>query len=357
MKILFVFYIPSGGVETLNRQRCKALQAQGIECHLMYLEQGSGMQNIEGIPTFVMSRDRDIRRHLLAHQYNCIVVCSNYMILPRLRRTRYKGHIIFEVQGLGSVYDARNILIDAKQNVLSCCNGILYPKTPHLMNIIDELYSGFPKFCFHDIMDTRTFCYRKNPKPPSPVIGWVGRIEDNKNWASFLQIGRRLIDHNPAIKLWMFEDATLAKPAERLKFDKMVQDLRLSPHLVIRSNVLHNEMPDYYSMIGDSGGFLLSTSKVEGFGYAIAEAISCRCPVLTTDSDGVRTFIIHNVTGKFFPLNNTEAAVAEGMDLMRNIPLRNAMKTNAFNHMNANCSAAQYVANFKQMLRTLGYSI
>lgn len=37
------------------------------------------------------------------------------------------------------------------------------------------------------------------------------------------------------------------------------------------SNVSNEHMADYFSMIGDSGVFLCSTSKVEGFGYAIVE--------------------------------------------------------------------------------------
>ncbi|MBY6036298.1 glycosyltransferase family 4 protein [Fictibacillus nanhaiensis] len=355
MKILFAFYIPSGGVETLNRMRCKALKAQGIECHLLYLQAGSGMQNITDIPTFVMSRDREIRQLLNKQNYDCIIVCSNYLILPRIRRLGFKGHMIYEVQGLGSKESAKIILSDAKSNVLSTCNGILYPKTPHLMELIERFYQTLPRFCFHDLMDTSSFTYRKNPKPNSPIIGWVGRLEENKNWTDYLHIGHKLIQDNPAIKLWMFEDATLSKPSERNKFSEMVQQLGLSSSLVIRSNVKHVEMPDYYSMIGDSGGFLLSTSKVEGFGYAIAEAISCRCPVLTTDSDGVRTFIVHNQTGKFYPVNNIQQAVKEAQELLTNVQQREAFKINAFNHLEANCNPTLYVNHFKQMLRSLGY--
>jgi L-malate glycosyltransferase len=357
MKILFVFYIPSGGVETLNRMRCKALQAQGIECHLLYLKPGSGMQNRSEIPTFVLNNNEQIKLLFSNQKYDCIVVCSDYLILPSLRSLGFKGKMIYEVQGLGDKDYARHVLYDAKENVLSTCEGILYPKTRHLMEIIDECYTNFPRFCFHDIMDTVSFTYRPNPKPPAPIIGWVGRIEENKNWQEFLQIGMRFIRRNPAIKLWMFEDASLSEQEERQKFNTLIKQLGIEKNLVVRSNVKHENMADFYSMIGDSGGFLLSTSKVEGFGYAIAEAISCRCPVLSTDSDGVRTFIIHNKTGKFYKLSHIGQAVKEGNDLMTNIRLRKAIQTNAFNHLQSHCSPEQYVFHFKNMLKRLGFSI
>ncbi|MFC0189095.1 glycosyltransferase family 4 protein [Fictibacillus aquaticus] len=357
MKILFVFYIPSGGVETLNRQRCNTLKKHGIECHQLYLENGTGMQNILDIPTFIMKGDAQINELLNREQYQCIIVCSNYMILPRIRAAGFKGSLIYEVQGLGSKENAKDILIHAKPFVHANGNGLLYPKTPHLNELIQKYYKDMPQFCFHNLMDTEHFTYQENNAPEYPVIGWVGRIEENKNWRSFLEIGAALKQHKPNLKLWMFEDATLSKPAERNRFTQLLQQLNMSGYIETFSNIPHEKMADYYSKIGNSGGFLLSTSKVEGFGYAVAEAISCRCPVLTTDSDGVRAFIIHNQSGKFFTAGDTAHAVREALDLMDNTHLRDAIKTNALNHLNANCSPAQYAVNFKQMLRTLGHVI
>lgn len=40
MKVLFTFFNPSGGMETLNRVRCAALTARGIECHMLYTHNG-----------------------------------------------------------------------------------------------------------------------------------------------------------------------------------------------------------------------------------------------------------------------------------------------------------------------------
>jgi glycosyltransferase involved in cell wall biosynthesis len=113
-------------------------------------------------------------------------------------------------------------------------------------------------------------------------------------------------------------------------------------------------MANYFSMIGESGGFLCSTSKVEGAPYSLLEAMSCKCPVLTTDSDGVKSSIIHNQTGKYYTLGNVDEAVKEAKELIMDSQLREYIRVNALQHVKINFSPELYCANFIAMIRSLG---
>jgi glycosyltransferase involved in cell wall biosynthesis len=126
------------------------------------------------------------------------------------------------------------------------------------------------------------------------------------------------------------------------------------PELTIRSNIPHDHMPHYLSVIGDSGGFLLSTSFAEGFGYAVAEAMSCRCPVLSTDSDGVRHFIDHNRTGKFFKTRSVSEAVREASELMDNRELTERLRVQAEQHIRTHFSPSRYAADIVNIMVALG---
>jgi glycosyltransferase involved in cell wall biosynthesis len=108
-------------------------------------------------------------------------------------------------------------------------------------------------------------------------------------------------------------------------------------------------MADYFSMIGDSGGLYLSTSKVEGFGYAVIEAMSCRCPVLSSDSDGVKAFITHDHTGKFYGNGNIGSAVNQALELVNNLELRNQIISNALSHLSI-FSLEAYALEFIKIL-------
>jgi glycosyltransferase involved in cell wall biosynthesis len=352
IKLLFIFYVPSGGMETLNRQRCKALQGHGIHCQLLYLQNGSGLQNISQIPTHVTNDDAQLRSLLQREQYDAIIISSNYFMLKRIRQLGYLGPVIYEVQGLGSKETARDVLIEAQPYVKNHAHAVLYPRTSHLIELFQKQYPTFRKYCFHNCIDTDHFWYRSSIKYPYPIVGWVGRIEPNKNWRSFLEIGKQLILQNPSIKLWLFEDETIS--TQKAEFQQYVRHLGLAPYLVRRSNVPHQHMVDYYSMIGDSGGFLCSTSIVEGFGYAVVEAMCCRCPVVTSDSDGVRSFITHNITGKFYNQGDTKGAVREALNVMNNHTLRENIRNNGQKHIKANFSTKLYCKHFIAMLKELG---
>jgi glycosyltransferase involved in cell wall biosynthesis len=350
MNLLFIFYIPSGGMETLNRQRCIALKKRGVNCHLLYLQSGSGIQNIHGIPTVIFDNDHEIKSYLNKGHFDAIIVTSHYLMLPRLRNLGYQGPLIYEVQGLGSIQSAKSILQDAVPIITNSCNAVLYPRTPHLAKLFEILYPTVRKFSFHNCIDADNFHYRCHPKLQHPILGWVGRIEENKNWRSFLEIGHNLIQINPSIRLWMFLDDSLSQ--QEKAFQETVHQLKLTSLLHLHSNIPHQKMMDYYSMIGDSGGFLCSTSITEGFGYAAVEAMCCKCPVMSTDSDGVKSYILHNVTGKIF--KDRIDAFNHAQELMNNLGLRETIRLSAQRLIKKEFSPTSYCNHFIAMLNDLG---
>ncbi|MNJ62055.1 UDP-D-galactose:(glucosyl)lipopolysaccharide-1,6-D-galactosyltransferase [compost metagenome] len=168
-----------------------------------------------------------------------------------------------------------------------------------------------------------------------------------------MYLGHSLSFYYPDLQLWMFEDKNLSVPAERERFLQLVDRLNLQSSLRLFSNVPNADMMANYSLIGDSGGFLCSTSKVEGAPLSILEAMSCRCPVLATYSDGVTASIIHNYSGKNYHLGNLGQAVQEARDLIENPERREAIKNDALLHLKAEFGPEQFYRNFMHMLQTV----
>ncbi|UKS27637.1 glycosyltransferase family 4 protein [Paenibacillus sp. HWE-109] len=354
MKVLFIFYTPSGGMETLNRQRSKALRQSGIDCYLVYLEHGAGLQNVENHNTYVMTSDHQINILLKKVKFDVIIVTSNYKLIPRLRHMGFKKPIIFEAQGLGSTYSARYALLEAIPYLTDYADALLYPKTPHLIQLFREIYPTFQHFSFHNCIDSKQFTYRSLPIFSNPIIGWVGRIEANKNWRDLLSIFHRLLAYRPDLRLWMFEDTTMGD--EKQLFEEALIQLGLSAYIIRHSNIPNKQMCDYYSMIGDSGGFLLSTSVTEGFGYAMVEAMCCRCPILCSDSDGVRSFLLPYTTGMMYAQGDKAEAVQKGIYYLINPAVRETIRIEAKQYIEDHFSLEAYCVNFVAMLALLGIS-
>ncbi|UOQ87549.1 glycosyltransferase [Gracilibacillus salinarum] len=354
MNVLFVYYVPSGGVETLNRQRSAVLQAHHINPHFLYYEKRRELVNDHGAPTYITKDVNDFKEILTKNHFSALVVTSDFDILPVFRSLGFQGKIIVEIQGYGPKSVAKSVLQSAVPTVMKHADAFLTPKTPHIVELIEEFYPTVPAFHFNNSFDTKQFGYVPSNEKETPIIAWIGRIEDNKNWREFLRIGKQMVQHNANIQLYMYEDPTISTPIERKAFREMIKKLDLEDSLTIHANVPHEKMAEHFSKIGDSGGFLCSTSKVEGAPLSILEAMSCRCPVLTTDSDGVKSSVIHDQTGKYYTLGNVPEAVEQAKELMSNHPLRNTIIKNAISHLHTNFSPARYGQNFIKMLHDLG---
>lgn len=356
MNILFVFYLPSGGVETLNRQRAAALRKKGFNCHFLYYEKKRDLVNQHYGQTFITNKNEEIQQIIKQGNYSAIIITSDFRGLARFRSLGYKGTLIYEIQGLGQKDQAYDIMEEGYPFISTHANGILVSKTPHIVEILKQQPQQLPTFIFNNCFDPEPFSYSPpQQKESAPILAWIGRIEENKNWKEFLQIGHRLIQgYNPHLQLYIFEDPTLSMPQERSKFNLMVKGLKLEKNLRLLANIPHEKMAYYYSLIGDSGGLLCSTSITESFGYAIVEAMSCRCPVLSTRSDGVSNSIIHNQTGKYYTIGNVDEATREGIELMSNQALRSQIINSALQHIKREFNTETYCMNFVQMLNALG---
>lgn len=353
LNVLFVFYVPSGGVHSVNRQRCQALRRYGVQADCLYYSWGAGLQNPTDFPIYITSDDYETKQILDRGNYQTIIVTTDHTSFERFRWMGYTGKFILEIQGYGAKETARQKLTEAVPIVNAHASALLNPRTPHIAALFKELYPSIPHFNFNNCFDSDFFTYQPVYRPLHPIMAWVGRMEDNKNWREFLAIGHQLSYYYPDLEMLMFEDINLSIPSEREQFIQMLDQLNLHGRVRLLSNVPNFEMMYYFSTVGESDGFLISTSKVEGAPQSILEAMSCRCPVLATNSDGVETSIIHNVTGKSYSQGDISQAVREARDLIDNHTRRESIRENAYRHICTEFGIDQYCRNFINMLYSI----
>lgn len=360
MKVLFVFIVPSGGVNTLNRLRHQALLPAGIYSHFLYFREGSGSSDFApGIPVFYASEPPAVRHILDYYSFDCIVVTSFFLQMALFRQLGFAKPIIYEIQGFGSPEQARRNLSEAIPFVNEYADAILYPGTPVIGALLEELYPFKPKYSFANPFDPRAFDRSSFAYPPAPPLAysplvWIGRLEDNKNWRDFLLIGAEVIKRKPGVRLWMFSDPALAEPGEAEQLAIWTQGLGLGHYIFHHHNVANSLMPYYYDLIASSGGVLCMTSKSEGAPYVALEALSSGCPIVTSNSDGVSSAILDGTTGLYYSHGDISGAADRVMRLMTERKLRNSLVETGKKHVRSEFSMENYAARFSGMLLTLG---
>jgi glycosyltransferase involved in cell wall biosynthesis len=360
MKVLFVFIVPSGGVDTLNRLRYRALLQKGIYSHFLYFQSGSGSSDHPPeIPVFYASEPPAIRHILDYYSFDCIVLTSFFLQLALFRELGYTRPLVYEIQGFGPPEHARLNLTDARPYIAAHANAILYPSTPYIGELLQEIYPDKPQFSFANPFDPKLYDRGRFAYPPHPPLSymplaWLGRLEDNKNWKDFLLIGNEVIRQGLNVRLWMFSDPSLAAPGEKELLHQWTIGLGLKPYLIHHHNVANSLMPYYYHLISSSGGAVCMTSKAEGAPYVALEALSSGCPVVTSNSDGVASAIIDGKTGLYYMHGDLKTASDQTVRLLTNQKLRKCLVAEGKKHVRKEFSMAKYASRFSDMLSAIG---
>jgi glycosyltransferase involved in cell wall biosynthesis len=157
---------------------------------------------------------------------------------------------------------------------------------------------GYEPSYFHEIPEW--------PRSDNSVLA-VGRSFFQKNFSMTADAWRSLGDDRPTLLLFGYEP-------------ELVQDDRVD----YRSSPSHQQVNQLYN----TATCFILTSRHEGFGLPLIEAMAAGCPVITTDTHGNRGFCIDGETALIVPQDD-RAALADAIRRVLNEPgLRATLRRN-----------------------------
>jgi glycosyltransferase involved in cell wall biosynthesis len=140
-------------------------------------------------------------------------------------------------------------------------------------------------------------------KNSRPVVAWIGRLDEHKNWRRFMDIAQSLVARyaNKA-EFWMIggmhaDQFVIDKFISRQLTNNLQTSFRWLPY------VAYDHMPYLYSYIAASGGCCVSTSINESFGMTVLEAMSCGCPVACNNA-GALSELLSDERGLLFSISD-----------------------------------------------------
>ncbi|HEX7365425.1 MAG TPA: glycosyltransferase family 4 protein [Dehalococcoidia bacterium] len=171
-------------------------------------------------------------------------------------------------------------------------------------------------------IDTEHFCVdgprREEFNDGKINILFVGRLERRKGVAYLLNACAAIKRRFPDFRLVVVGPGKLL----RLRYNKLVDDMNLSDHVVFTGYVPGDELPSYYR---SADIFCAPATGGESFGIVLLEAMACGKPVVATNIDGYASVLADGEEGLLVPPRDEDALAEALLKLVQNKSLRSSM--------------------------------
>lgn len=143
----------------------------------------------------------------------------------------------------------------------------------------------------------------------APVIGFVGRLVEEKGILDLLQAATAVVEAIPNAQL------LIVGPYDEEKPDALRPDVaeRYGVAANCRFVGMRNDMPELYALMD----VLVLPSYREGFPRAPMEASAMGVPSVVTDIRGCREAVVHGENGLFFAVGDADALARSLIELLR----------------------------------------
>ena len=321
MNVLFVYkYLTLGGVEAVLRTRLDGLSDFGINAHAWFLSYVDGQSILDPADPRVWIGDVEhFRAHLQENGYSLVSSIDTEEIFPVMigqpsevkfiveAHSPYRGNLEY-LRHSGDVPIAA-LLVPSKFQREFIRPYLASPIPTHVVPnpLLAQFTSDLSEF---------------SPRPERPILAWIGRLDDLKNWKDFFRLAEKLCVLHGNLQIWIAGRA-LSRTTGRELY-QAAKKLRLLPRLRWFMNLPYSRVPGFLDAVRCSGGIVVSTSKGESFGMTIAEAMARGCAVVVPSYGPFPEFVEDGVSGCFYKAGSVIDGVEKANTLISDSRLRDS---------------------------------
>ena len=309
MKILFLYtYGILGGVCTQLYHRFKGMNdIDNLEIHC-------GFRNDYGISDmlspyaelhFGLNENKTIKL-LNKSEFDIVVVIDSEEYINAVRKSSHRGLVFVEVHT--SIDNNLKYLSKLQKDDLHAFIVVSEYIKKKINHYVSESVMNKPVLTFPNVVDTNLFKHISLPINPIPIIGWVGKIDDHKDWKTYFRICSRIKKIKPDVEFWIAGGETCSDELSQ-EVLSYAEELDIVSRLRWFDRIENHKMAEFYSTIADSGGLCLVTSHSESFGMSIIESLLSGCPIISTKVGAISEITEMESYLQFYNLGDTNNAL------------------------------------------------
>lgn len=250
--------------------------------------------------------------------------------MPRIKRSLY----VWIEKLLGSVTDY--LITVSKLNLEKAENLKIYPKRKFV-----NIYSGidFKKYLSNNDHDlAKNIREQLELGPECKLIGAVGRLSIQKDPLTLISAMPKILSAVPDAHVLLVGDGELADDCRQLAYQLNVQS---NLHFL----GFRDDIPALLKVLD----LFVLTSRWEGLGRALTEAILLKIPVVVTKVEGVPELVENHVTGRLVEPANPDQFAQAVIEVFANYRLHKAMAEKAFTYVWDNFSVEKMVGDIEHL--------
>ena len=358
-KVLFLYNVCGlGGVETSIVNKIKALSARGIEARAVFQSLwGEGGRLLLQQPGFAIAADEEAQARSIGEFGPDIIVVIDWpKFLNMINKSGARCPVVFETHMSDTEAFKRRRIFDAVCNarVSKVVVPSVFNRDALIVRGVDpQRVSVIPNAIDAEAFRTTDSGGRNGFGLPDGrrLVLFVGRLEPQKNPIEFLRVCGALLEQGADIHAVVVGDAVNSAELTKALY---IEAEALRGNISFIPRVAYDEMPSLYAAVANSGGCLLSTSLHESQPMIFLEAMTCGCPVVTSDVGGVRELVADGITGQLYALGDVAHAAAATLRLLNDGERRASVVEAAVRHVQSRHSSAATAAAYLALFDELG---
>ncbi len=329
MNVLFVYrYLTLGGVEVVLRTRLAGLEQQGIRAGVWFLSDGPGRALFAaGDARVRIGGPDEFASHWASTPADILSVIDTPEVLEVPSVAASAPCVVLEVH---TPYAENRTYLNS--GGCQMARAVIVPSRYQAEVVRREMRSAPPIHVVPNPIDG-TFLKpltAEYESPGRPIVAWIGRLDNLKDWRGFIQLARRVLHEVDDVVFWVIGRGTMDQEDD---FYLASRASGVLDRLRWLRGVAQDHMPRLLDMVRRSGGVVVSTSRGESFGLAVAEAMARGCAVVVPRLGPFPEYIEDHVTGLLYRAGGPKDGGAKTIELLRNRSLREVCGQQAHNHI------------------------